>query len=95
MKYPRLVPEAPWRGGDAWQVVPAAVLTGIPLCSNATGVIPVAEAMLANDVAVGTTLALPKILILPTVLKGEALVLFAGVLAIAFTLVGWGFNAIA
>jgi hypothetical protein len=48
------------------------------LYSNATVVIPVAEAMLTKGVAVGTTLAL-----------------FAVVLAVAFTLVGWGFNVIA
>jgi uncharacterized membrane protein YraQ (UPF0718 family) len=91
-------------GGDAWYTVPAAVLTGIPLYSNATGVIPVAEAMLTKGVAVGTTLALmmsvaalslPEMLILRKVIKWQALALFAGVLAFAFTLVGWGFNFIA
>jgi len=99
-----LVPEA-WvsehLGGDAWYTVPAAVVLGIPLYSNATGVIPVAEAMLSKGVAVGTTLALmmsvaalsvPEMLILRKVIKWQALALFAGVLAVAFTLVGWGFN---
>jgi uncharacterized protein len=90
-------------GGDAWYTVPVAVLTGIPLYSNATGVIPVAEAMLNKGVAVGTTLALmmsvaalslPEMLILRKVIKWQALACFAGVLAIAFTLVGWGFNVI-
>jgi uncharacterized membrane protein YraQ (UPF0718 family) len=91
-------------GGDAWYTVPMAVLTGIPLYSNATGVIPVAEAMLSKGVAVGTTLALmmsvaalslPEMLILRKVIKWQALGLFAGVLAIAFTLVGLTFNVIA
>ncbi len=91
-------------GGDAWYTVPLAVLTGIPLYSNATGVIPVAEAMLSKGVAVGTTLALmmsvaalslPEMLILRKVIKWQALGLFAGVLAVAFTLVGLTFNAIA
>ena len=91
-------------GGDAWYTVPGAVLLGIPLYSNATGVIPVAEAMLTKGVAVGTTLALmmsvaalslPEMLILRKVIRWPALALFAGVLAIAFTLVGWGFNLIA
>ena len=90
-------------GGDAWYTVPAAVGLGIPLYSNATGVIPVAEAMLAKGVAVGTTIALmmsvaalsvPEMLILRKVIKWQALALFAGVLAISFTLVGWGFNLI-
>ena len=57
-----------------------------------------------KGVAVGTTLALmmsiaalslPEMLILRKVIRWQALVLFAGVLAIAFTLVGWGFNLIA
>ncbi|MCP4199042.1 MAG: permease [Proteobacteria bacterium] len=91
-------------GGDAWYTVPGAVLLGIPLYSNATGVIPVAEAMLIKGVAVGTTLALmmsvaalslPEMLILRKVIKWQALALFAGVLAIAFTLVGWSFNLLA
>jgi uncharacterized membrane protein YraQ (UPF0718 family) len=90
-------------GGDSWYTVPAAVVLGIPLYSNATGVIPVAEAMLGKGVAVGTTLALmmsvaalslPEMLILRKVIRWPALALFAGVLAVAFTLVGWGFNAI-
>jgi len=90
-------------GGDKWYTVPAAVILGIPLYSNATGVIPVAEAMLGKGVAVGTTLALmmsvaalslPELLILRKVIQWQALALFAAVLAIAFTLVGWGFNAI-
>ena len=90
-------------GGDSWYTVPAAVILGIPLYSNATGVIPVAEAMLGKGVAVGTTLALmmsvaalslPEMLILRKVIKWQALALFAAVLAVAFTLVGWGFNAI-
>ncbi|NEV64054.1 permease [Thiorhodococcus minor] len=90
-------------GGDDWTTVPAAVLLGIPLYSNATGIIPVAEAMLTKGVAVGTTLALmmsvaalslPEMLILRKVIRWPALALFAGVLAVAFTLVGWGFNLI-
>ena len=90
-------------GGDRWYTVPAAVVLGIPLYSNATGVIPVAEAMLGKGVAVGTTLALmmsvaalslPELLILRKVIQWQALALFAAVLAVAFTLVGWGFNAI-
>ena len=90
-------------GGDQWLAVPGAVLLGIPLYSNATGVIPVAEAMLGKGVAVGTTLALmmsiaalslPEMLILRKVIKWQALALFAAVLAVAFILVGWGFNAI-
>ena len=91
-------------GGDDWYTVPLAVLLGIPLYSNATGVIPIAEAMLGKGVALGTVLALmmsiaalslPEMLILRKVIRWPALALYAGVLAVAFTLVGWGFNFIA
>ena len=90
-------------GDGQWLAVPAAVLVGIPLYSNATGVIPVAEAMLGKGVAVGTVLALmmsiaalslPEMLILRKVIRWPALALFAGVLAVSFVLVGWGFNLI-
>jgi uncharacterized protein len=90
--------------GGSWFDVPAAVLMGIPLYSNATGIIPVAEAMLSKGVAVGTTLALmmsvaalslPEMLILRKVIKWQALLVFAAILAVAFTLVGWGFNLLA
>lgn len=91
-------------GGDAWYSVPAAVLLGVPLYSNATGVIPVAEAMLTKGVAIGTTLSfmmsiaalsLPEMLILRKVIRWPALALYAAVLAIAFTVVGWAFNVAA
>ena len=91
-------------GRDNWLAVPGAVLLGVPLYSNATGVIPVAEAMLGKGVAIGTTLAfmmsiaalsLPEMIILRKVIRWPALALYAGVLATAFMLVGWGFNAVA
>ncbi len=84
-----------------WFDVPMAVILGIPLYSNATGIIPVAEAMLSKGVAIGTTLALmmsvaalslPEMLILRKVIKWQALGIFVAVLAVAFILVGWGFN---
>ncbi len=86
--------------GDLFNV-PIAVLLGIPLYSNATAIIPVAEAMLSKGVAIGTTLALmmsvaalslPEMLILRKVIRWQALALFAAILAIAFSLVGWSFN---
>ncbi len=84
-----------------WYDVPLAVIMGVPLYSNATGIIPVAEAMLGKGVAIGTTLALmmsvaalslPEMLILRKVIQWKALVLFASVLTVAFILVGWLFN---
>ena len=100
------VPEAwvtEYLASGNWYDVPAAVILGIPLYSNATGVIPVAEAMLMKGVAVGTTIALmmsvaalslPEMLILRKVVKWQALALFVTILAISFTLVGWIFNAV-
>ena len=90
-------------GASNWLAVPAAVVLGVPLYSNATGVIPVAEAMLSKGVALGTTLAfmmsvaalsVPEMLILRRVILWRGLASFAAVLAIAFMLVGWGFNLI-
>lgn len=90
-------------GKDNWLAVPGAVLLGVPLYSNATGVIPIAEAMLGKGVAIGTTLALmmsiaalslPEMLILRKVIRWPALAIYASVLAVAFTLVGWAFNVV-
>jgi hypothetical protein len=90
--------------GGQWWTVPGAVLLGVPLYANATGVIPVAEAMLGKGVAVGTVLALmmsiaalslPEMLILRKVIHWKALALYAAVLAVAFMLVGWLFNLFA
>ena len=81
--------------------VPMAVMLGIPLYSNTVGVIPLAEAMLAKGVALGTTLALmmsiaaislPELLILRKVMRIPGLLLFVAVLMVAITLVGWLFN---
>jgi uncharacterized protein len=100
------VPEAwvsEYLASGKWFDVPTAVVLGIPLYSNATGIIPVAEAMLGKGVAIGTTLALmmsvaalslPEMLILRKVIKWQALGIFVAVLAVAFMLVGWGFNAL-
>ncbi|HSM28970.1 MAG TPA: permease [Thioalkalivibrio sp.] len=90
--------------GDHWLVVPAAVLLGIPMYSNAIGVLPVAEAMLLKGVPLGTTLAfmmsvaalsLPELLILRKVIRWPALIRFVGILAGSFVIVGWLFNALA
>lgn len=83
--------------------VPAAVVVGVPLYSNATGVIPVAEALLGKGVAIGTVLALmmsiaalslPEMIILRKVVKWRGLAVYASILAVSFTLVGWMFNAL-
>jgi len=83
--------------------VPSAVLVGIPLYSNATGVIPIVEALMGKGVPIGTVLALmmsvaaislPEMIILRKVLKPQLIATFAGILFIAFIGVGFLFNAI-
>lgn len=83
--------------------VPIAVLVGIPLYSNATGIIPVAEVLLNKGVPIGTILAfimsivaisLPEILILRKVLKPQMLAFFIGYLFFAFIGIGYLFNMI-
>jgi hypothetical protein len=90
-------------GPDNPFAVPLAVLVGIPLYSNAAGMIPIVEALLGKGLPVGTVLALmmsitaislPELMILRKVLKLPMLGLFAAFLAIAFVGVGYLFNAI-
>jgi len=83
--------------------VPIAVLIGIPLYSNAAGMIPIMEVLTAKGMAMGTALAfmmaviglsLPEMIILRKVIKIKLLLVFAGILFVAFTLTGYLFNAI-
>jgi len=90
-------------GRDNPLAVPIAVLIGIPLYSNAAGMIPIMEVLTAKGMAMGTALAfmmaviglsLPEMIILRKVIKIKLLVVFAGILFVAFTLTGYLFNAI-
>lgn len=90
-------------GDRQWWSVPAAVALGIPLYSNATGVIPVMESLLVNGLPIGTTLAFcmstvaasfPEFILLKQVMQWKLLVVLFAVLLVAFTLIGWFFNAI-
>ena len=83
--------------------VPIAVLIGIPLYSNAAGMIPIMEVLTAKGMAMGTALAfmmaviglsLPEMIILRKVIKIKLLLVFAGILFVSFTLTGYLFNAI-
>ena len=83
--------------------VPIAVLIGIPLYSNAAGMIPIMEVLTAKGMAMGTALAfmmaviglsLPEMIILRKVIKINLLVIFAGILFVSFTLTGYLFNAV-
>ena len=88
---------------DNFFAVPSAVLIGIPLYSNATGVIPIVEALMSKGVPIGTVLALmmsvaaislPEMIILRKVLKPQLIATFAGILFIAFIAVGFLFNSL-
>ena len=90
-------------GKSAWWSVPVAVLIGIPMYSNAAGIIPVVEALLGKGAALGTVLAfmmavialsLPEMIILRKVLKPRLIATFAGVVGVGIMLVGWLFNSI-
>jgi len=89
-------------GRDAWWSVPAAVLVGVPMYSNAAGVIPIVQALLAKGAALGTVLAfmmsvialsLPEMIILRKVLKVRLIATFMAVVATGILLVGFIFNA--
>jgi uncharacterized protein len=89
-------------GKDVWWSVPVAVLIGVPMYSNAAGIIPIVEALLAKGAALGTVLAfmmsvialsLPEMVILRKVLKMRLIATFAAVVASGILLVGYVFNA--
>jgi uncharacterized protein len=90
-------------GKQAWWSVPAAVLVGIPLYSNAAGVIPIVSALMEKGASLGTALAfmmsvvglsLPEMIILRRVLKPQLIAIFIGVIAVAIIITGYLFNLI-
>ncbi|SDO47463.1 hypothetical protein SAMN04489798_3046 [Pseudomonas arsenicoxydans] len=98
------VPEdfmASFMGKEAWWSVPLAVLIGIPMYTNAAGIIPIVQALLAKGAALGTVLAfmmsvialsLPEMVILRKVLKVRLIATFIGVVAVGILIVGYVFN---
>ncbi|WP_268741665.1 permease [Geotalea daltonii] len=94
---------ARWAGRNNPFAVPVAVALGVPLYSNAAGVIPIVQALTAKGMAIGTVLtfmmavtalSLPEAIILSNVLKKPLLATFFGVVATAIVAVGYLFNAI-
>jgi hypothetical protein len=90
-------------GADRWWSVPAAVLLGIPMYSNAAGIIPVIEALLGKGAALGTVLAfmmsvialsLPEMIILRKVLSLKLIAVFVAVVGTGILGVGYLFNAL-
>ncbi len=94
---------ASFMGKDAWWSVPLAVIIGVPMYTNAAGVIPIVQALLAKGAALGTVLAfmmsvialsLPEMIILRKVLKPRLIATFIGIVATGILLVGFVFNAV-
>ncbi len=92
---------ASFMGREAWWSVPLAVLIGIPFYSNAAGIVPVVQALLAKGAALGTVLAfmmavialsLPEMVILRKVLSVRLIVVFVSVVGAGILLVGYLFN---
>ncbi|MCX6753611.1 MAG: permease [Candidatus Nomurabacteria bacterium] len=94
---------AQYAGSGKWSAVPLAVLIGIPLYSNAAGVIPLVSALTEKGVSMGTTLAfmmsvtalsLPEFMILKKVMKTKLILIFAGIVALGIIFTGYLFNLI-
>ena len=89
-------------GKGAWWAVPAAVLLGVPMYSNAAGIIPIVQALMEKGAALGTVLAfmmaviglsLPEAVILRKVLRPKLVAAYFGVVALGILVVGYLFNA--
>lgn len=94
---------AEYAGGDKWYAVPLAVLVGIPLYSNAAGVIPLVGVLTEKGVAVGTSLAfmmavtalsLPEFMILKKVMKIRLIAIFASIVGAGIIFTGYLFNLV-
>jgi hypothetical protein len=89
-------------GQDKWYSVLLATLVGIPMYADIFGTLPIAEALVAKGVGLGTALAfmmavtalsLPSMIMLKKVVKTKLLVIFAGVVAAGILIIGYFFNA--
>jgi uncharacterized protein len=94
---------ASFMGRGVWWGVPLAVALGVPMYSNAAGIIPVVQALLGKGAALGTVLAfmmsvialsLPELVILRKVLRPVLIATFVGVVATGILVVGYLFNAV-
>jgi uncharacterized membrane protein YraQ (UPF0718 family) len=90
-------------GKSVWWSVPLSVLIGIPMYSNAAGIIPIVQALLEKGASLGTVLAfmmsviglsLPETIILKKVLKIQLIGIFIGVVGVGIVIVGYLFNFI-
>lgn len=90
-----------YASSDKWYAVPLAVLIGIPLYSNAAGIIPLVGVLTEKGVAIGTSLAfmmavtglsLPEFMILKKVMKIKLIIIFAGIVGAGIIFTGYLFN---
>ena len=88
-------------GSQNWYSVPLAIAVGVPLYSNAAGIIPIVSVLIEKGVSLGTALSfmmsviglsLPEIIILKKVLKWQLIAVFVGVVALGIVIVGYIFN---
>lgn len=88
-------------GKDVWYAVPLSVLIGIPLYSNAAGIVPIVSVLIEKGAALGTSLAfmmsvialsLPEMIILRKVLKIQFIITFVTIVGVGIMLVGFLFN---
>jgi hypothetical protein len=94
---------ATFMGKSTWYSVPLSVLIGVPLYSNAAGIIPIVSVLIEKGASLGTALAfmmsviglsLPEIIILRKVLKVPLIFTFAGIVSVGIMIVGFLFNLI-
>jgi uncharacterized membrane protein YraQ (UPF0718 family) len=90
-------------GKSTWYSVPLSVLIGVPLYSNAAGIIPIVSVFIEKGIPLGTALAfmmsviglsLPEMIILKKVLKLPLIFTFIGIVATGIMIVGFLFNMI-
>jgi uncharacterized membrane protein YraQ (UPF0718 family) len=94
---------AKWAGGQNWYAVPLAVLMGIPMYSNAAGVMPLVEVLTSKGMLLGsalsfmmavTALSLPEAMILKKILHTKLIAIFFAIVGFGILLVGYMFNII-
>lgn len=92
---------AKYAGGDSWYAVPLAVFLGIPMYSNAAGIMPLVEVLTQKGMLLGTALAfmmavtalsLPEAMILKRILHTKLIAIFFGIVGFGILLVGYIFN---
>jgi hypothetical protein len=94
---------ASWTGGKTWYSVPLAVILGIPMYSNAAGVMPLVEVLTSKGMLLGTALSfmmaitalsLPEAMILKKILHVKLIGIFFGIVGIGIICIGYIFNMI-